>query len=223
MKSPPHWRRELIFHESAHAVAAYLQGLKIAKMEVWDHDGVTKIDDDARPQALEDPYPHAIVLLAGHAYMAGAGLPDEHSGSTDTTKAAILVDIACGPGRRCTAAQAFGVVSEAARKMVGTERFICLHAALVQHIDASGKHWHWGPDIERFLRDHDPERGAHAARRQVETHGRSDDPPGTPWYEVTDRNQRDELVYQGPDHAAAQATLERTPGGLLIGSEWWTA
>jgi hypothetical protein len=213
---PPHWQTEIAFHEAAHAVAACILGLKIEKMEIWDRNGLVKTDRKRGPTPFADPFAHAITLLAGNEWMRQRGLPDAHEDDGDFTKAAVLIAEQFH-GRREAAKEAFGVVLEATRSLVASDRFQILAAFLTNRLIESPHGWHYGPEIERFLREHDPE-PAGPLEAHSTTSRRREDPPIAPWYEVTDRTRGHALVYRGADHAEAKAVQARTPGSMLVGS-----
>ncbi len=88
--------------------------------------------------------------------------------------------------------------------LVGSERFQLLAA---QHSPVLERDFcHYGPEIERFLRTHDPD------QHPVERHS-----AGGPWYEVTAR-PGGQLLYRGADHAEAKRVRAWNAHSLLAGS-----
>lgn len=155
-------------HESAHAVAAYLVGIPLRKVEVWDGGG--QAWTGSRPSS--DPFAHAVVMLAGGEYMRAIGSGSGND-DTDFTGAAILVamqfDDQPKTVRKAAAKQAFGIVLEATRSLVESRRFRNLVAMLAPVLAEKG--WNYGPDVLKFLRENDPEAPPHhAARRSLEAH-----------------------------------------------------
>jgi hypothetical protein len=185
-------------HEAAHAVAAYILGLEVKKVEVWGDEGLTKMN--GRPS--ERPFDHAVTLLAGGAYLRAMQMPG--GDKNDFAKAAFLVEMSVD-ARPDAAREAFAVVAEAAHALVRTDRFRFLVAKLTPELVMN--YWHYGPEVLRFLRDNDPDRKTHTERHSAE--------PFAPWYEVSSDGR---VIWRGASRREAEAIWARTPRALLVGS-----
>lgn len=159
----PDWTREIAMHEAAHAVACYLQGMKIDKVEVWPTNGLVK--PASKPS--EHPFEYAVTLLAGNEYMRSIGLPDDDH-ENDFVRASFVVAMQFDD-RPNAASEGFGIVCEATSALVRTPRFIELVAALYPKL--AEEHWHYGPEVDRFLREHDPELSEPIAQAILGAHG----------------------------------------------------
>ena len=143
-------------HEAAHAVASYLLGIDLAKVEIDSADGsFTRVAKSSRP-VLSDPtsvFDYAIVLLSGGAYLRSCGIKRSQDDS-DFPKAVWLLQN--GTESKAAARAGFSVCLEATTKLVESDRFQTLAARLTPVL--AKELWHWGPDVLRFLRENDPER-----------------------------------------------------------------
>jgi hypothetical protein len=153
-------------HEASHAVAAFIMGVPLDKVEVFHGSGRVKVDKAvSRPSS--DPFAHAVMMLAAGEYMrmVGADANDE----TDFVGASFLVamqfDDRPKAAREAAGREAFGIVLEATRSLVQSDRFRTLVARLAPVLEEKG--WNYGPDVERFLRQHDPERQPERHSRQL--------------------------------------------------------
>jgi len=157
---------EVAQHEAAHAVCHYLHDLPIHSIQVWASEGVLR----SASSSSADPFSHAVSLLSANAYMTTQGLPTMGF-DDDFQKASILVALEF-TDRPKAAREAFGLVCEAARALVRTQRFLELVAMLTPKL--AERNFHNGPDVIRFLKEHDPylpARSVHAARREVHRWG----------------------------------------------------
>jgi hypothetical protein len=200
------WTLEIAMHEAAHCVAMYLQGRKIDAVRVWKTDG------SVRPvgKPSEDPFGHAVALLAGKAFMGSLGLPDGDD-DKDFVRASFVVaeQFLDHPE---AAKQAFGAVCEATEALVRTPRFIDLTTALAPKL-AKGGYLHLGSEVERFLRENE-----RSESHSLESHSRSESQARiAPWYEVTAR-PGGRLLYRGSDERQAKIVQSQNPGSLRIGS-----
>ncbi len=158
-------------HEAAHSVAAYLVGIPLSKVEVWEGEG--RVKWKSKPSG--DPFAHAVTMLAAGQYMKMVGAPANDD--TDFDGAAILVamqfDDRPKAVREAAGREAFGIVLEATRSMVESHRFRNLVAMLAPVLEKKG--WNYGPDVIRFLKENDPDRDRQSDRP---ARNRSGDPYG---------------------------------------------
>lgn len=198
-------------HEAGHAVAAFCLGQRLEEVAVWAHgEGLTRTEKPTRPILGGDPndiLDCAIVLLAGEHYLRSIGQAAT-GGNGDFAKAAFLIRETFET--LAAARQGFDIVLEATQILVGSERFQALAAALVPKLERQA--WHYGPDVERFLREHDADGHdeVFTAKPRREFHS-----PSGPWYEVTAHGS---LVARGTDWSEGKAIARRTPGSLIVGS-----
>jgi len=118
-------------HEASHAVAAYVMGVPLDRVEVWDGEGRVKVNKAvSRPSG--DPFAHAVVMLAADEYMRMVGAPANDD--IDYTGASFLIarqfDDRPRAARKSAGREAFGIVLEATHSLVRSDRFRTLVARL---------------------------------------------------------------------------------------------
>jgi hypothetical protein len=192
-------------HEACHAVAAYIVGVPVEKIEITDVQGLTKTG--GKPS--ERSFDHAIVSLAPHEFLTSLGITAPGCDG-DLFRAAHLcrAEIELAGGSSAAAAEAFAVVSEATKSLVAGDRFGLLVARLAPIL--AKRFWHHGPEVLRFLAANDPERETHERHSAESRSG--------PWYVVHDRTSG-RVLYDGISYADAHAIQMRTGAhALLVGS-----
>lgn len=196
---PDHSHR-LSFHEAAHVTALYLFHRPIKEAKVRRTRGRT-----VAAAATDDVFGAAVVLLAGEAFERSIGLAHA-GGRSDLDKAELLLKMHVSSGALDEACR---VVEEAALALAATERFQALTFALAPVLRERENLG--GPEIERILREHDPE-------RRVEAHSQSG-PVVAPWYKVvSDNSKQARLLYEGADEVEASRIARLHPHPMKIGS-----
>lgn len=148
-------------HEAGHAVAAFCLNIPVEKVGI-DHNGHGLTKTETRRVIAGDPnasFDCAIGLLAGGAYERSLGL-EARGDNGDFAKAVVLLQETFES--KAAARRGFDVVLEATHALVESDRFQTLCARLTPVLAEKG--WHWGPDVEKFLEEHDPEPLEHHSR-----------------------------------------------------------
>ena len=206
--TPQHVAARLAIHESCHATANYLLGMRVTSIQIGETEGVVHVEQH------EDSFDRCVALLAPHAIEDALGLPRSGDGSDDDRVDSILRSLVA----QSAIPAARAVLEEAADKLVGSGAFDSLRRTLSSHLKPGTVLT--GDEVDEILA---PAFEAYNATHGTRSVGRSAPerhsaaPPLSPWYIVSVGKRE---LYRGPSYEQAKRVQAQHPRSMLVGSLW---